>query len=304
MKIYLSLLFCITFAGASVAQNFASFSQVGPIKFPANPSVQTTGMGRVSHMVYHPTDSNTLFAITSSGGIFKTANEGVTWKPISDLLPNTYCASMAINPVNTDVMYLGTGDANYGYRGGLGIWKTTDGGDTWFQSTSGIGNKLVSYVRMTPGDTTTLVAACSDGIYKTTNAGTTWTKKTTVNVSYRDLHYQPGDSNILYAASNTTFYRSYNNGDSWIASDVNSNITCAGIKIATCPKDTSKLFCVVWKGGSSPFGGVYKSTNNGASFTLMVDTPNILGYASDGSTMNGQGAYNLAIKSDPNDADV
>jgi hypothetical protein len=304
MKIYLSLLFCITFAGASVAQNFASFSQVGPIKFPANPSVQTTGMGRVSHMVYHPTDSNTLFAITSSGGIFKTANEGVTWKPISDLLPNTYCASMAINPVNTDVMYLGTGDANYGYRGGLGIWKTTDGGDTWFQSTSGIGNKLVSYVRMTPGDTTTLVAACSDGIYKTTNAGTTWTKKTTVNVSYRDLHYQPGDSNILYAASNTTFYRSHNNGDSWIASDVNSNITCAGIKIATCPKDTSKLFCVVWKGGSSPFGGVYKSTNNGASFTLMVDTPNILGYASDGSTMDGQGAYNLAIKSDPNDADV
>ena len=304
MKIYLSLLFCITFAGASVAQNFASFSQVGPIKFPANPSVQTTGMGRVSHMVYHPTDSNILFAITSSGGVFKTANEGVTWKPISDLLPNTYCASMAINPVNTDVMYLGTGDANYGYRGGLGIWKTTDGGDTWFQSTSGIGNKLVSYVRMTPGDTTTLVAACSDGIYKTTDAGSTWTKKTTVNVSYRDLHYQPGDSNILYAASNTTFYRSHNNGNSWIASDVNSNITCAGIKIATCPKDTSKLFCVVWKGGSSPFGGVYKSTNNGASFTLMVDTPNILGYASDGSTMNGQGAYNLAIKSDPNDADV
>jgi photosystem II stability/assembly factor-like uncharacterized protein len=304
MKIYLSLLFCITFAGASVAQNFASFSQVGPIKFPANPSVQTTGMGRVSHMVYHPTDSNILFAITSSGGVFKTANEGVTWKPISDLLPNTYCASMAINPVNTDVMYLGTGDANYGYRGGLGIWKTTDGGDTWFQSTSGIGNKLVSYVRMTPGDTTTLVAACSDGIYKTTDAGSTWTKKTTVNVSYRDLHYQPGDSNILYAASNTTFYRSHNNGNSWIASNVNSNINCAGIKIATCPKDTSKLFCVVWKGGSSPFGGVYKSTNNGASFTLMVDTPNILGYASDGSTMNGQGAYNLAIKSDPNDADV
>jgi hypothetical protein len=211
---------------------------------------------------------------------------------------------MAINPVNPNVMYLGTGDANYGYRGGMGIWKTTDGGDTWFQSTSGIGNRLVSYVRMTPGDTNTLIAACSNGIYKSTNAGSTWTKKTTVNVSYRDLHYQPGDSNILYAASNTTFYRSHNNGDSWIASNVNSNITCAGIKIATCPKDTSQLFCVVWKGGSSPFGGVYKSTNNGASFTLQTDTPNILGYDGDGGSMNGQGAYNLAIQSDPNNADI
>ncbi|MEY2925360.1 MAG: hypothetical protein RLZZ337_1910, partial [Bacteroidota bacterium] len=148
------------------------------------------------------------------------------------------------------------------------------------------------------------IAACSDGIYKSTNAGATWVKKTTVNVSYRDLHYLPGNSNILYAASNTTFYRSYNNGDSWIASNINSNITCAGIKITTCPKDTSKLYCVVWKGGNSPFGGVYKSTNNGASFTLMVDTPNILGYASDGSSMNGQGSYNLAIQSDPTNADV
>jgi len=294
----------MTLVGASVAQNFASFTQVGPVKFPANPSVQTTGMGRVSDMVYHPTDSNTLFAITSSGGVFKTSNEGVTWKPISDQLPATYCASMAINPVNPNVMYLGTGDANYGYRGGMGIWKTTDGGDTWFQSTSGIGNKLVSYVRMTPGDTTTLVAACSDGIYKSTNAGGTWVKKTAGSDSYRDLHYQPRNSSILYAATNSTFYRSFNNGNTWSATTINSNITCAGIKIATCPKDTSQLFCVVWKAGSSPFGGVYKSTNNGASFTLMVDTPNILGYASDGSTMDGQGAYNLAIQSDPNNADV
>ncbi|PCJ67944.1 MAG: hypothetical protein COA58_02050 [Bacteroidetes bacterium] len=305
MRPYLTLLFSTLFAGVTFAQNLASFTQVGPIKFPANPSVQTTGMGRVSNMVYHPTDSNTLFAITSSGGVFKSANEGTTWKPISDMLPTTYCASLAINPVNPNVMYLGTGDANYGYRGGMGVWKTNNGGQTWFQSSGGIGNKLVSYILMTPGDTSTLIAACYDGIYKSTNAGSSWVKKTAVNASYRDLHYQPQSSNILYSATNTHFYRSLDNGNTWISSNVNSNITSAGIKIAVCPKDTSQLFCVIWKSGAtSPFGGVYKSTDHGASFTLQADTPNILGYSGDGSSLNGQGAYNLAIASDPNDADV
>ena len=132
-------------------------------------------------MTYHPTDSSILFAVSSSGGIFKTSNEGLTWNPISDMLPPTYCASLAINPLNTQVMYLGTGDANYGYRGGLGVWKTTNGGKTWNQTSSGLGNILVSYIRMTPGDTNTLIAACYNGIYKSTNAGSSWVKKSSIN---------------------------------------------------------------------------------------------------------------------------
>ncbi len=306
-KIFFSL-FYILISKLAFAQNLANFTQVGPVKFPDNPSVQTTGMGRVSNMVYHPKDSNILFAVTSSGGVFKSSNEGASWRPISDFLPQTYCASLAINPQNPKVMYLGTGDANYDwnyYRGGMGVWKTLNGGNTWFQSSYGIGNKLVSYILMTPGDSTTLIAACSDGIYKSTDAGASWTKKTTVNVSYRDLKYQAQSSRILYSASNTNFYRSYDNGNSWIQSTINSSITSAGIKIAVCPKDTSKLLCVVWKSGAtSPFGGVYKSTNNGTTFTLLVDTPNILGYSSNGKSMDGQGSYNLAIASDPANANT
>lgn len=187
----------------------------------------------------------------------------------------------------------------------MGVWKTLNGGNTWFQSSYGIGNKLVSYILMTPGDSTTLIAACSDGIYKSTDAGASWTKKTTVNVSYRDLKYQPQSNRIIYSATNTNFYRSYDNGNTWIQSTVNNSITCAGIKIAVCPKDTSKLFCVVWKSGAtSPFGGVYKSTNNGATFSLQVDTPNILGYSSNGKSMDGQGSYNLAIACDPTNANT
>lgn len=302
-NIYL-FLFNLIFVSSVFGQNYATFTQAGPVKFPANPSVQTTGMGRVSQIIYHPTDSNILFAVSASGGVFKTSNEGISWKPISDFLPQTACASLAINPLKPNVMFLGTGDANYN-GGGFGVWKTNDGGSSWTQTTNGIGNKLVSYILYTPNDTNTLIAACYDGIYKSTDAGASWVKKTTVNGSYRALHYRPASNNIIYSATDAYFYRSYDNGETWIQSTLNAGITCAGIKIAVCPSDTSRLYCIVWKnGGTSPFGGVYKSTNNGTSFTLQSDTPNILGYSGNGTSMDGQGSYNLGIIADPTNADI
>ena len=168
MKKLQLLIISIVFPLLAFTQTTASFTQVGPVAFPSNPSVQTTGMGRVCQVVYHPNDSNTIFAVTSSGGVFKSSNEGTTWKPISDYIPQTKCASLAINPKNPNVMYLGTGDQNYD-AAGLGVWKTYNGGLSWVQSTSGMGNKLVSYILFTPNDTSTLIAACSDGIYKSTN---------------------------------------------------------------------------------------------------------------------------------------
>jgi photosystem II stability/assembly factor-like uncharacterized protein len=304
MKKIIKLILLLILPVLAFTQNNASFTQVGPVVFPANPSVQTTGMGRVCQVVYHPADSNIMFAVSASGGVFKSSNEGTSWKPVSDYLPQTPCASLAINPVNPKVMYLGTGDPNYN-SAGLGVWKSTNGGLTWVQSSNGMGNKLVSCILFTPNDTNTLIAACSDGIYKSTNAGSTWVKKTTVSSSYRDLTYRPASNTILYSATDAYFYRSYDNGNTWLQSTLNSSITCAGIKIAVCPTDTSKLYCVVWKnGGTSPFGGIYKSVNNGTSFTLQADTPNVLGYSSNGSSKDGQGSYNLCIATDPVNSNI
>ena len=120
MKKFYLIIFLVIFVSSVFGQNYATFTQAGPVKFPANPSVQTTGMGRVSQLVYHPTDSNILFAVSASGGVFKTSNEGISWRPISDFLPQTSCASLVINPLKPDVMFLGTGDANYN-GGGMGV---------------------------------------------------------------------------------------------------------------------------------------------------------------------------------------
>jgi photosystem II stability/assembly factor-like uncharacterized protein len=304
MRLHLLALLFFGLNLSAFSQNLASFSQHGPVKFPSNPSVQTTGMGRVSQLVYHPTDSNIIYAVSASGGLFKSANEGYTWQPLCDFLPQLTCASLLVNPLNPNILYLGTGDANYNSTG-RGVYKSTDGGKNWLLFNTGMGNKLVSRMAFQPNDTSVIIAACSDGMYKTINGAQTWVKKSTVTTSYRDLSYRPQSNAIIYAASNTHFYRSFNNGETWLQTNINSAITCAGIKLAVTAADTSRIYCVAWRsGGSTPFGGVYQSNNNGASFTLKADTPNILGYSGTGSTMDGQGAYNLCIVADPNNADV
>lgn len=299
MKRLLLFFGCIAASLTTPAQNLDNWTQLGMVKFPDNPSVQTTGMGRVSELVYHPTDSNTLFAVSASGGLWKSSNEAQTWKSLTDKLPRTACASVCLNKWNPNTIYLGTGDANYNSTG-MGVWKSTDGGKTWFQSNSGMGNKLVSKIMMHPADSNTLIAACSDGIYKSYNAGSTWTKKTTVTASYRDLVIKArSGTQMLYAATDGNFYRSYDMGENWISSNIYSGLTPAGIKIGVSPADTQVLYCVVWKNTGNRFGGLYKSVDDGNSFTLQSDTPNILGYSSDGSSADGQGAYNLCIAVDP-----
>ena len=91
------------------AQN-GYWTQVGMLKFPFNPSVQTTGLGRISDVAFHPTNNQIIYAVSSSGGLFKTDNEAQTWKAISDTLVALSCASVAVKPDNGNYILLGTGD--------------------------------------------------------------------------------------------------------------------------------------------------------------------------------------------------
>ncbi len=292
---------CLFFYSLSLqAQNMDNWTQVGMVVFPENPSVQTTGMGRVSSLVYHPYDSTILYAVSSSGGIWRSSNEGKSWASINDFFPRTQCASLCINPLNPNTLYLGTGDANYNNPNGLGLWKSTDAGKTWVQCSSGLGNRLVSKIWINPNDTSVLLAAAGDGVYKSENGAQSWVKRTTVSGSYRDLVQKANTgSTVFFAATNTELYRSVDLGDTWTA--LSHPGTPSGLKIGVSPADSTVLYTVSWSSGNNRFNGLYRSVNDGNSFTLQADTPNILGYSANGSSQDGQGAYNLAIGVDPRD---
>jgi photosystem II stability/assembly factor-like uncharacterized protein len=301
LKIFIAFWLYASFA---LAQS-DNWTQLGMVKFPQNPSVQTTGMGRVSHMAFHPSDSNILYAASASGGLWRSSNEGKTWSPLCDALPYVSCASVCVNHKNPKTLYLGTGDANY-YGGGLGVYKSTDEGKTWKLATLGMGSTLVVQIVMHPNDTNILVATTKNGIYKSVNSGATWIKKSSITDNYNDLARKPKSKTGLYATSLSAFYYSDNFGDTWTQQKISATDTFTSLMIGVSNVDSNLVYVTAWRGKSwgnkTYFGGVYKSKNAGRNWKLQSNTPQILGYSGDGSSNDGQGGYNLTMTVDPTNA--
>ena len=89
--------------------------------------------GRVARVAGIPGDPTTYYAATASGGVWKSIDGGTTWKPIFDEQPISSTGSIAIAPSDSNVVYVGSGEANIrgNVAAGNGIYKSTDGGKTW-----------------------------------------------------------------------------------------------------------------------------------------------------------------------------
>src|SRR5262245_38281218 len=68
--------------------------------------------GRVCRVAGVPGDPQVCYAATASGGVWKSTDGGLTWKPISDDLPVSSIGSIAVSPSNPNIVYIGTGEAN------------------------------------------------------------------------------------------------------------------------------------------------------------------------------------------------
>jgi photosystem II stability/assembly factor-like uncharacterized protein len=100
-------------------------------------------MGRINCIEFHPTDANIFWVGVAQGGVWKTENGGQTYFPLSDNLPMLRISDIEVNPNNTDEIYICVGDFAYIGVGldlddrkrhthyGLGVYKTTDGGNSW-----------------------------------------------------------------------------------------------------------------------------------------------------------------------------
>jgi PKD repeat protein len=286
------------------SQITASWTNTGPINFPPDISGQINGIGRVSQLKFHPTNSQIMFAASASGGLYKSNDNGTTWAQTgTDKLPyGLSTASVCIDFTNDQVLYLGTGDANYYGSRDYGIWKSTDGGTSWTPSCAGIGNRVALEILMNPADHNVLLAATDDGIWKSTNAGVSWTLKS-VSDQFTDMDFKLGtNGQTIYAASYNYFYRSQDGGETW--SKISNGLyfpgggtTGDGCRIAVTPADAN----VIYFGMIANRGTIFKSTDGGSSFTVVKDNFNqsLVGYD---AASDGQGNYNFDMTVDPNNA--
>ncbi|MFL5764038.1 MAG: PKD domain-containing protein [Bacteroidia bacterium] len=287
-----------------VAQPGTSWQLTGPSLFPTNASGQVNGIGRVCQLKFHPTDPQKMYAVSASGGLWISSDSSHTWtKTGTDNLPATPCASVCVDYTDDNILYLGTGDPNY-YGGSFGIWKSTDGGVTWNQSTSGLGNLLPVEILMDPSDHNTLVTATENGIFKSTDAGASWVNVKTGG-DFKDMQFQPGSSTVLYAVNSSEFWRSIDFGSTW--TQITSGVAVPGggsgngMRIAVSPAAPA----VVYVGMITDNGTILKSTDAGLNFTTIYHSfsQTLVGYDS-ADIGGGQGNYNFSMTADPNDANI
>ena len=107
----------------------STWQPVGPFSH-TNTGSWSSGQGRVNIVHVDPTNSNILYLGSPAGGIWKSVNNGSTWTPLTDNLPQIGVSGIAIDYSNSNVIYIATGDKDAGDSYSVGVYKSTDGGLT------------------------------------------------------------------------------------------------------------------------------------------------------------------------------
>ena len=208
------------------------------------------------------------------GRIYKTEDGGENWRCVWE--GGSLVRFVLFDPGNPDVMYASTGifDREAYNTTGIGLLKSTDGGESWTQINTGIRNLFVGFLEMHPSDPQILFAAAGNNawsyppnnltgdIYRTTNGGGSW-EVVLSDDTFTAVTISPSNPNVIYAGSARAFYRSSNGGDTWVQYNKPAD-GCwgptgirAGVPIGAVvdPDDPNTVFA------NNYGGGVFKSTD-------------------------------------------
>jgi photosystem II stability/assembly factor-like uncharacterized protein len=282
-------------------ESFAgNWEPLGPVAWSVLNNGYSPGLGRVNYIYLDTLYSGTMYVCTPSGGLWRSYDGGVTYTVLTDQLASIGCGMVVVNPLDTNVLYLATGD-NFGSDTySIGVLKSTDYGQTW--QPTGLSYAQSQMVRifrlvMHPVDTATLLASTSQGIFRTTDGGLTWTLVSSLQA--RSLVYNPKNPNTVFAAFKTLI-RSHDFGATWIqvTDTVPPASAVSRMEVAISPSDTSVVYLLIGN-SENGFLNVSRSADGGHTFEVRATTPNILHHSQQGTGTGGQAWYDLAIAVDP-----
>ena len=215
---------------------------------PLGPSPLGDGNGgRITSIAPHPTDNNTFYVGSASGGVWKYQNG--TWTALTDKMPHGSIGAVALDPKNPDIVYAGSGEANGCLHCfyGVGLFKSMDGGLNWtILAEDTFGGRTFSKLLVSPANTQILYATITQpgkgypggftagkghpnydgavGVFRSSNGGVTWSQLTNgiPAQAASDVIMAPGDANTMYAAiglnpgdPSNGVYKTTNGGDTW-----------------------------------------------------------------------------------------
>jgi photosystem II stability/assembly factor-like uncharacterized protein len=254
--------------------------------------------GRTLAIALNPLNTRTIYAGSASGGLWKSTTEGVgaeAWQLVETGFPVLGVSTIAIHPTDTMVMYIGTGEVyNYeaagtgaAYRStrgsyGMGILKTSDGGQTWSKSLDWSYNQQhgIWAIKIDPTNADILYAATTEGIYKSTDAGSNWQQVLDV-VMGTDLLIHPDDSDKIvacfgnFASPGFGIYKSEDAGESW--QQIISNLPTfylGKIQLGLAPSNPDIIYASIGNGFGFDDGASWlcRSDDFGTNWTVRSTT--------------------------------
>jgi len=230
--------------------------------------------GRVDDIAVRPEDSKTYFVGFATGGLWKTTNNGTTFRPVFDTYGTHSIGAIGLAPSDPGVVYVGTGEANNRQSSsfGDGMYKSTDGGETFthigLRETQSIARVIVH-----PADPDVVWVAANGhlfganeerGVFKSSDGGSTWRKVLYVdeNTGATDLVIDPSDADTLFASTyqrrrtaccfvgggpGSGIWRSTDGGENWNRLEGSGlpNGTMGRIALAVTPADPAVVYAQI-----------------------------------------------------------
>ncbi|MGH8426940.1 MAG: hypothetical protein ACRES7_03030 [Gammaproteobacteria bacterium] len=258
--------------------------------------------GRVSTVNGLPGQPGTYYVGTAGGGLWKTADDGMSWTELFKHGPTGSVGAVAIAPSNTNDIWLGTGEANVRNDTllGHGIFFSPDGGKTWQAKGLADAGQIAGIVVNPTNPNTVYVAVLGDpwqptpdrGVFMTTDGGKTWTKTLFVNntTGASSIAMDPANPNVMFAGMWTEqrkpwtqingstdggIWRSMDGGQTWtkLAGGLPSTDPTDRIDLAIAPSDPNQVYaimatkhCILW--GSSDMGDSWDCISNNHSLSV------------------------------------
>jgi len=169
--------------------------------------------GRVSDFAFHPASKQTFYVSFASGGVWKTENNGITWKSVFDNEGSFAIGVVELDPENPNVVWVGSGENNAQRSVGFGdgVYKSVDGGKSW--KNMGLKDSgHISMIRFHPKDSNIVYVAAQGplwnaggdrGLYRSKDGGESWKRILDIdeNTGINEFVIHPADPDVIVATS-------------------------------------------------------------------------------------------------------
>jgi photosystem II stability/assembly factor-like uncharacterized protein len=248
--------------------------------------------GRIADIAVNPHNHSEFYLAVASGNVWKTVNGGVTFSPVFDSYGSFSIGCVTIDPKNTNVVWVGTGENNSqrSVAFGDGVYVSRDGGKS-FRNVGLPESEHIGMIAIDPRDSDVVYVAAMGplwrdggdrGLYKTTDGGATWSRILHVSdqTGVNEVHMDPRDPDTLYATAYQRrrhvwtlinggpeggVHKSTDGGKTWRA--INSGLpgTDKGkIGLAVSPANADVIYAIVE--AAEDQGGIFRSRDRGETW--------------------------------------